>query len=834
MPVLSTHPPEFTPGKRYTQERKDAIKLNQDGFLWPEEEKLFHHIIREHEMGFTWNEMEKGLLSCEYFDPVVFLTIEHIPWSLKNIPIPPGIYDKVIAVLKDKINSGIYEPSSSSYRSRWFCVLKKDGKSLRVVHDLQPLNAVTIKDAGIPPMVEQYAESFGGRGCYAMFDIFVGYDQRELSVKSRDLTTFQTPLGTFRLTSVPMGYTNAVQLYHGDITFLLQDEIPDIAIPFIDDVPVKGPPMRYKTDDGGYETIPENNGIRRFVWEHAINMNRVVQRIRHAGGAFSALKSEFCVLSTIVVGHKCTYQGREVDEKRIQKIVDWPICRNLTEVRGFLGTMGVIRIFIENYAMHARPLVNLTKKEAEFEFGAEELYAMEKMKKLAENCPAIRALDYTSGNEVILLVDSSWMAVGFILSQLGDDGKRYPSRFGSITWNEREQRYSQAKIELYGLFRVLRAMKMWIIGVKKLVVEVDAKYIKGMINNPDVQPNAAMNRWIAAILLFDFELRHIPGKDHGPADSLSRRPKAPEDTDDEDDSEEWIDRANGFKMEVLNYQVPPTMVDSPKYAKVDPIYERPKEYRTTERPSVLVMSVMGPDLAIPRHEKAEEKDRELEEIKLFLETMESPADLTERQLERFTWKASDFFVREGRLWKKDRTGKHKRVIERSRRLALLMEAHDEQGHKGIFSVHLKLLERFWWPHLEQDVKWYIRTCHECQIRSVKRFHIPPTVPIPAPLFCKVYIDTMLMPKAQGFRYIIHARCSMSSYPEWDKLRRETERTIVAFIYTHIICRWGALIELFVSDNAPMYLKALEILAAKYNFKHIKITPYNSQAQGPIE
>src|SRR5271155_806976 len=134
-----------------------------------------------------------------------------------------------------------------------------------------------------------------------------------------------------------------------------------------------------------------------------------------------------------------------------------------------------------------------------------------------------------SSNEVILAVNSSWIAVGFILSQMEDDGKRYPSRYGSITWNEREQKYSQAKIELYGLFRALKAVKTFIIGVQNLTVEVDAKYIKGMINNPDIQPNATINRWIAGILLFDFKLRHVSLKNHVPADGLSRRPRAEED-----------------------------------------------------------------------------------------------------------------------------------------------------------------------------------------------------------------------------------------------------------------------------------------------------------------
>ena len=97
---------------------------------------------------------------------------------------------------------------------------------------------------------------------------------------------------------------------------------------------------------------------------------------------------------------------------------------------------------------------------------------------------------------------------------------RYPNRFGSIILNTCEANYSQPKLELYGLFRSLRAVKIFIVGVQNLIVEVDAKYIKGMINNPNIQPNATINRWIAGILLFRFKLVHVPGATHGP-DGLS-------------------------------------------------------------------------------------------------------------------------------------------------------------------------------------------------------------------------------------------------------------------------------------------------------------------------
>ena len=160
MPELPTHPPDFVPSDRLTQERYDALELHQSEFLWPEEKKLLAEVVRLQEKAFAWNEDEKGTFSDEYFDPIQFPTVEHVPWVLRNIPIPPGIYDQVIETVKDKIRSGTYEPSNSSYRSRWFWVLKKDGKSLRLVHDLQPLNAVTIRDPALPPHSEQLAESF--------------------------------------------------------------------------------------------------------------------------------------------------------------------------------------------------------------------------------------------------------------------------------------------------------------------------------------------------------------------------------------------------------------------------------------------------------------------------------------------------------------------------------------------------------------------------------------------------------------------------------------------------------------------------------------------------
>ena len=161
LPSLPTSPPDFVPGLRLTEERLAALDLNGSDFLWPEELKLLQHILLLNESGLAWTEDEKGRFHDDYFTPVKIPTIEHVPWIHKNIPIPYGILDDVIQIFKDKLAAGVYEPSDTSYRSRFFCVKKKNG-SLRLVHDLQPLNAVTIHNSGVPPLTDQIIESMAG------------------------------------------------------------------------------------------------------------------------------------------------------------------------------------------------------------------------------------------------------------------------------------------------------------------------------------------------------------------------------------------------------------------------------------------------------------------------------------------------------------------------------------------------------------------------------------------------------------------------------------------------------------------------------------------------
>ena len=101
---------------------------------------------------------------------------------------------------------------------------------------------------------------------------------------------------------------------------------------------------------------------------------------------------------------------------------------------------------------HNSPLVNLTRKGALFVWEEEHKNAMQILKDTIMHSPALISIDYTVDRTVYLSIDSSYHRVGWILSQDCADGRRRPAHFSSISWSERESRYSQAKIELYGLF----------------------------------------------------------------------------------------------------------------------------------------------------------------------------------------------------------------------------------------------------------------------------------------------------------------------------------------------------------------------------------------------
>jgi hypothetical protein len=886
IPILNTSPPDFTPTGRYTEERKEIIdKVHGGDFLWPEERKLVHHLMMEQNQAFAWDDSERGRFREDFFPPVIIPTIEHQPWVYKNIPIPPGIYDQVCKIVQNKIEAGVYEPSNASYRSRWFTVAKKDGKSLRIVHSLEPLNAVTIAHSGLPPGTEDLAAHFSGRACGGMLDLYVGYDERMLAEESRDMTTFQTPYGAMRLVTIPMGWTNSVPIFHDDVVTILRLEIPEITSPYIDDVPVRGPASRYEISPGKYETIPENDGIRRFVWEHIGNVNRVLQRMKYCGGTFSGKKTVICDESIEVLGHKCDFEGRKPTEDRVGVIMRWTKFENLSDVRSFLGVTGVLRAFIPNYGLRANELQKLTKKGVHFTWGPKQIESADLVKEGVLNAKAIRPLDIHSQGMVVLAADTSYIGIGFYIYQEDevDPKVKFYAKFGSKTLNEREARFSQPKRELFGLKEALRLNTHSIVGVRRLIVETDAKYIKGMLENPDLMPNATINRWIDAITMFHFTLRHKAGATFGP-DGLSRRPKH-----DDDPVYELCSDDEEIEVEIPNFEVADPTEPQPlpiedfvdqidtRGGYLQGIAKEPEDFakeletadlqREEERrhlqlgldkadkglPNEQLQYVqqLVNALALPVEKPDEDKDNYYAEEHRSVGALEQdmmmphinkwlknrnykPKGFDERRLKKMQRLGSRCLFYKDRLYRRGVESQHRLFVEKNKRTYMMTAAHDHNGHRGFFATKALLTQRFWWPEMERDINQFVKTCHPCQERQKLLVKIPPTKTHTPSIFEVLHADVMHMtPASNGYKFIAHGRDGLMSYVEGRALKQETGRAIALWLYEDILCRWGGL-RVIATDNGAPFRSALDWIEKKWGICHITISPYNSQANGAVE
>ena len=858
LPKLPERPGPFVPTGRYTQERMEGMdKAHSGPFLWPEERLLLHNFMMLHHDGFAWDDTERGSFKEEFFPPVVIPTVPHTPWVLKNIPIPPGLYERVCDMIRKKIEAGVYEPSNSSYRSRWFCVLKKDGESLRIVHSLEPLNAVTIAHSGVPPATEELASKFAGRACGGCLDLYVGYDERILAPESRDLTTFQTPFGAMRLVTLPMGWTNSVPIFHDDVTYILQDEVPDVTWPFLDDVVVGGPEDKYLESDGSYQTIPGNQGIRRCIWEQFERLNRVVQRMKYAGGTFSGKKSILCAQEFVVVGHLCSFEGRKPLPERVGVIERWGPCKEVKDVRAFLGTIGTMRIFIKDFAKRAEPIQRLTRQDVPFYWGPEQESAMDDLKEAIKVAPCLKSIDYKNGTEIKLSVDTSYHAIGWYISQQDpQDPKRWwYVRFGSTLMSPREARYSQPKRELFGLMRALEENKYWLIGCRRLVVETDAKYIKGMLNNPEMGPNATINRWIENILMYHFELRHVAGKTFA-ADGLSRRPAAPGDpetipwdhTGEGGDGLRACSKPDSEDPEPLDFEDFKHEIDTRggyfMGKESDEVFEEDwtmdgvacqfvNVEMVPEKAGVDVREAIRDYDLSRRSPAAVEWDERLPRIKQWLRgSLNIPKKMGAKEAAKWVRDCSHFYEKEDKLYRRQ-AGHPQLVVPREERMYILKAAHDDLGHRGVWATTQTLTKRFWWPDLEADVSWYVKTCHLCQVRTKMLLKIPPRVTETPSIFQVLHADVMNMtPASNGCKYIVQGRCALSSWMEGKALRSDDGASIGAWLMD-IITRWGCMSEI-VTDNGGSFEKATSWLQKKYGITGIKISPYNSQANGRVE
>ena len=102
------------------------------------------------------------------------------------------------------------------------------------------------------------------------------------------------------------------------------------------------------------------------------------------------------------------------------------------------------------------------------------------------------------------------------------------------------------------------------------------------------------------------------------------------------------------------------------------------------------------------------------------------------------------------------------------------------------------------------------------------------------LFQRLHADTMNMsPKSNGHGHIAHGRCGMTSWMEGCLLKEEMGRSIGIWLFEDVVCRWSCMHKI-ITDNVSVYRAAVAWLEEKYGIKGIRISSYNSKANGRIE
>lgn len=529
------------PGSRMTEERLEAMTEHMEGFLTATEILAWKEMLMKREFAFAFEPEHIGELKEEIEPPVEIVTVPHQPWQKKQMRFTEDMKQKSMEIIEEYLKTGLLEPCMGSYRNQYFLVPKKDGR-YRLIVDLQPLNAVTIKDAATPPNVDEITQSLSGAVVYSQADAFSGYNAIVTHPNSRDMTAIGTPFGSLRFTRLPQGGTNSVGIYQRIFTKILLPWILQRKVEvFLDDFGIKGPSTYYDNKENEY-------GIRLWVAEHLQDVSGILQAIEDAGLTLGAKKCIFCVPEIEMLSYRMNLEGRKPTKSKLEKIWDWEPCRNLKEARGFAGLCTYFRKFIKDYSLHMQPVYELSKKDVEFVWGQSQQGAMDKIKGLMTEDLILRKPDFTNtATPMIVTIDGGPRGWGAVLSQEDDKGVRKPIEFESGFWNEVENRYDQLKKEALALCKALKKFKYYVHG-RKFKVETDANTLVWVLNQvPSDLPNAVMTRWLTWLRLFDFEVKHINGKENVIADALSRKPY--ENMLPDSDFEEYLDAEDGMILQ---------------------------------------------------------------------------------------------------------------------------------------------------------------------------------------------------------------------------------------------------------------------------------------------
>ncbi|GJW33646.1 reverse transcriptase domain-containing protein [Tanacetum coccineum] len=181
-----------------------------------------------------------------------------------------------------------------------------------------------------------------------------GYFQIPIDPQDQEKTTFTCPYGTFAYRRMPFGLCNAPGTFQRCMMAIFHDMIEKTMEVFMDDFSVFG---------DSFDSCLSN-------------LEKMLKR------------------EGIVLGHKISKSGIEVDHAKVDVIAKLPHPTTVKGVRSFLGHAGFYRRFIQDFSKIARPMTHLLEKETPFVFSKDCIDAFETLKKKLTEAPILVVPDW--------------------------------------------------------------------------------------------------------------------------------------------------------------------------------------------------------------------------------------------------------------------------------------------------------------------------------------------------------------------------------------------------------------------------------------------------------
>nr|GEU92164.1 reverse transcriptase domain-containing protein [Tanacetum cinerariifolium] len=207
-----------------------------------------------------------------------------------------------------------------------------DIKGWRVCIDYRKLNDATRKDYFPLPIMDQMLERLAGNEYYCFLDGFFGYFKIPIDPQDQEKTTFTCPYGTFAYRIMPFGLCNAHGTFQMCMMAIFHDMIEKPMEVFMDDFLV----------------------FKDSFSSCLSHLDTMLQQCEDTNLVLNWEKYHFMVKEGIVLGHKISKNGLEVDRAKVDVIAKLPHPTTVKGVRSFLGHAGFYRRFIQDFSKIAR------------------------------------------------------------------------------------------------------------------------------------------------------------------------------------------------------------------------------------------------------------------------------------------------------------------------------------------------------------------------------------------------------------------------------------------------------------------------------------------------